>query len=419
MNTTELNSRFGTIDDAETIFEVMAKAFRIDEDSSRWQAWHNLAVNDAARFRILEVDGRIVGIAHIAQRLIWIGECEITHGDVGEVSVLPEFQGNGYGIALMKDVVQWMRDNGYDISRLGGYSVFYSRFGYVPFPRRYVEFPIEPVQAGATDISVEEMFRPPVGLPGTIRPYDPRRDAIRRDELYCMFNKGRNGSVVRHLDPDAKLPTGWFPTDPLRLVYEANGVVEGYLFAVDEGRTIREASFNPSVPESFVGLIKHILHVAAENRVECVTSRLPFDAGILSMLTRSNIAFNLRERQGGYASNMIQILNLESLLRKITPDLESRIQASAFGDLSCEIEIGFDDQRVGIRFEGGNIAIGVPVSEHAACVRTDQATLMKLILGILSFEEAPIRNRERVAASAISTLNICFPRQNTASGTWG
>ena len=418
-NMQRLNFRGGVADDAEAIFEVMEKSFRVEKNSDRWHSWYNLAIRDAERFRVLEHGSRVIGVALITHERLCIGSCEIIKGDVGEVSVLPEFQGKGYGNALMHDVVQWMRDNNYDISRLGGYSIFYRRFGYVPFPRRLVEFPIEPANVGANIISIEERFRSPKGLPGKVRPYDASRDAVRRDELYQLFNRERSGSIVRDFNPNAKLPKKSSVPNPLRIVYETNDIVEGYLSARNDGRSISEVTFNPSCPDAFVALIKQILHIAAERGTNSVSSRLPFEPTILSILTEANIAFNLIERQGGHASNMIQIVNLASLLNKITPELESRLRPTSVADWCGEIEIGFESQRVGLRVGNGDITASVCVGDEAFYIQTDQGTLMKLLLGILSFEEADIFNRKNITPSAAAVLSAWFPRQCTASGPWG
>lgn len=415
----EFKARCGATDDAEAIFEVMVKAFQVEENSDKWHRWHNLAVKGAERFRVLEAEGKIIAVAHIARDRLGVGSCEIIKGDIGEVSVLPAFQGRGYGSALMRDVVQWLRDNDFDISRLGGYAIFYRRFGYVPFPRRFVEFPIEPAHAGANIISAAEMFRPPEDLPGRVRPYDASRDVFRKNELYHLFNRGRSGVIVRDFDPQAQPPKTWAPLDPLRIVYEVDGITQGYLFAHDDGRMIGDVAFNPSRPDAFVGLMKQILHIAAERGINAVTSRLPFDAAVLPILTKANIGFKLFELQGGYASNMIQIINLASLLQKITPELASRLQSAAVADWRGEINIGFEDQRVGLRVRDGNITVNVPASEDAGYLQTDQATLMKLIFGILSFAEAPIANRENIEPATAAVLSAWFPRQTTASGPWG
>jgi hypothetical protein len=52
-------------------------------------------------------------------------------------------------------------------------------------------------------------------------------------------------------------------------------------------------------------------------------------------------------------------------------------------------------------------------------MQTDQGTLMKLLLGILSFGEAPVLDRESIHPSASAVLSAWFPRQFTASGPWG
>jgi len=59
------HSRSGVADDTEAIFEVMVRAFNVEENSDRWHSWHKLAVRDAERFRVLEVEGKVVGVAII------------------------------------------------------------------------------------------------------------------------------------------------------------------------------------------------------------------------------------------------------------------------------------------------------------------------------------------------------------------
>ena len=116
---------------------------------------------------------------------------------------------------------------------------------------------------------------------------------------------------------------------------------------------------------------------------------------------------------------MIQIVNLASLLNKITPELESRLRPTSVADWCGEIEIGFESQRVGLRVGNGNITTSVCVGDEAFHMQTDQGTLMKLLFGILSFEEADIFNRKNLTPSAAAVLSAWFPRQCTASGPWG
>jgi hypothetical protein len=313
----------------------------------------------------------------------------------------------------------------------------------VPFPRRFVEFSLESVKAGASTISAEEMYRPPEGLPGIVRSYDAERDSRRRDELYQIFNGERSGAIVKDFNPISfaqQLQTSSQPpksvkalakssiSDPFRLVYEVDDVVEGYLFANDYGRdvtpfeahiTIGDVAFNPERPDALEGLIKQILHFACQRGIKRVTARLPFDTAVLSALTQAKITFKLEELQGAYATNMIQIINLKSLCRKICPELAARLRAA---DLTSKetyyVEIGFENQRVGLCVNNANVNIS-PVDRANIQLLTDQAILMKLIFGIISFEETVIANRENLDAFGSGILGAWFPRQPCASGPWG
>ena len=100
--------------------------------------------------------------------------------DVGHVSVHPDYQGQGFGSALMRHCVKWLRHAGYDIARLGGLVRFYSRFGWERLPRRYFEFPIREVKAGAQTLAPQKVLRLPEGYPGEIRPYNDGRDRLGR-----------------------------------------------------------------------------------------------------------------------------------------------------------------------------------------------------------------------------------------------
>ena len=103
----------------------------------------------------------------------------------------------------------------------------------------------------------------------------------------------------------------------------------------------------------------------------------------------------------------------------MAPDLESRLRSNSVADWRGEIEIGFESQRVGLRVANGAVTTDVPVGDGAFRLQTDQAALMKLMLGILSFEEASILDRESIHPSAAAVLSAWFPRQHTASGPWG
>ena len=73
---------------------------------------------------------------------------------------------------------------------------------------------------------------------------------LNQDELDQLFNRERSGSIVRDFNPNAKLPKKSSAPNPLRIVYETNDIVEGYLSARNDGESISEVTFNPSFPDA-------------------------------------------------------------------------------------------------------------------------------------------------------------------------
>ena len=145
--------RPGTPQDADQITEVIVDAFEVDLDSPRLPMWRGMCRSVPHEFRVMTLDGRLVAALRVHEAWIQVGKCTVRKGDSGEVSVRTELQGRGLGSALMKDALEWMRADGYHMSRLGGLMSFYSRFGYEPFLRRFVEFSVDEMQGGKRSIS--------------------------------------------------------------------------------------------------------------------------------------------------------------------------------------------------------------------------------------------------------------------------
>ena len=116
------------------ILKVLEETFKIKRESKEWKDWKRLVTEEPENWRVLLLNNQIIGAVHIGRDKLRIGRSTILKGDVGEVSILPKYQGEGYGTELMRDTVAWMRRKRYDISRLGGLARFYSRFGYIRFP---------------------------------------------------------------------------------------------------------------------------------------------------------------------------------------------------------------------------------------------------------------------------------------------
>lgn len=79
---------------------------------------------------VAEQDNRIIGYALFNPvEVILYGEI-IKATNLAPLAVLPEYQGQGIGAALVKEGLKRARDKGYDFDMLLGHSDYYPRFGY-------------------------------------------------------------------------------------------------------------------------------------------------------------------------------------------------------------------------------------------------------------------------------------------------
>lgn len=426
--------RQGTFQDSGRIFEVMARAFKIEKDSPKYAARKKEAEESPGTFRLLELDGQVVCIVRILRQPMAVGRTAIIKGDVGEVSTDPDFQGRGLMTECMNDCVRWMGENGYDVSRLGGLVHFYSRFGYVPFPRNYVEFPLTSMSAAGRVQSARETMAPLDAGPGLVRHYRPQTDGPWRRWLSWRFNKDRTGAHVSESDSEPSAPAAIAPSppespqqlmsNPIELVYERDGRIFGFVSVVERPQEhsdfeakveIGSAAFDFTEPKVAGILVNHVLHIALERGAGRVTSRLPFDPKLYDSLAAGNVRFHTMSLHGAFASNMIRIINLYSLFQRIQPELDNRLSAAGVTGWRGALDLSVGDQTVGIEIGAGVKVVEAPRGA-AASIALGQADLMRLVLGLCSAREMI---RGTADARLLAILDILFPHQPTASGLWG
>lgn len=131
-----------TSQDYNEVYDVIKEAFKEAEHRDGTEQDLVAALRKGDSFIselsiVAEVDGKIVG--HIM----------FTEGKVGEdtvlvlapLSVVPEFQKQGVGTALIKEGHKVAKALGYEYSLVLGSEVYYPRFGYVPAVQFGVELP--------------------------------------------------------------------------------------------------------------------------------------------------------------------------------------------------------------------------------------------------------------------------------------
>lgn len=408
--------------DADDIFRIVASGFQLREGTSGWQHKRDAAYGIPESFLLMEKDNKAIGTLHIHHHLLRVGSTIITQGDVGEVAVINELQGQGFGTMMIQECVRYLRETGYHLSRLGGLNRFYAKFGYVPFPRRFYEFLLTDVKAGASTFPPEELVSVSSEKENKVRLYYPKIDWLRRNELYDSFNKNRSGSLVEERGENR--PSGEPNPDALRFVYEENGEVSGYIFAseyLDEPSPfeakviIHDIAFDLNKPQAFTTLIRYTLRESLRRGVQRITARLPFDPIIQSLLTDDSLRFSPHEMQSGIASNMMLVANLRSLIEVIIPELNRRYEElPSFSPFSLLLEV--DNQDVCIDISKSSISIANKADKQIKC---DATAFLRWIIGLNGFDEWQVNVKHNLDVEQKLVMSKLFRREPCASGPWG
>ncbi len=121
--------------DVDAITEVTVAAFKTLEISNQTEQFIIAALRIAKALTIslvAEVDGRVVG--HIAFSPVTISDATRNWYGLGPVSVLPEFQRQGIGKALIQEGLSRLKDMNAQGCCLVGHPDYYKKFGFKNVP---------------------------------------------------------------------------------------------------------------------------------------------------------------------------------------------------------------------------------------------------------------------------------------------
>ena len=396
--------------DAGAILRVTAQAFGRAPWSVKYERDRKRITSEIDAYWVLVQEGIIVGTVHIRRDEIQVGRSVLAKADVGEVCITPDRQGEGLGTTLMQKTVEQVRADGYPLTRLGGYRRFYEQFGWVPFPRGSISFPLGGLtsRGGYTD-PVNYLDRPEEDA--RIRAYDGRQDAAACEALYAAFNAGRTGA-----EPARSFGVG--VDDPWRVIYEVDGAVRAYIFAsqntpphtlLSPAVSISSGACDLSDTRPFGETLRYVLRQAAIAGAESVRARLPLDPTLYDLYRDASCGFVPSLWQSSEGGNMLQVLSLRGLLEAIVPELTVRLCTAE--QTPGEVGLRVRGETVGLVWDGERVTVD---ERRGSGVDLGQDDLMKMILGLVSVDQV-VKGEKR----DVATLRAAFPVQATATGGWG
>jgi len=414
--------RAATAADQEETLQVLSQAFGREKGSQKFERDAASVRAHPESYRVLESNGKIVSALHISQHRIQIGSSVITKADVGEVSTLPEHQGKGFGTQLMEETVRWMRQEGFHLSRLGGYTKFYRRFGWIHFPRGFIEFPLAGLTSRGGHTAPDGFLR--ADYPGQIRPYHPTADYLAHYRLYGEFNHNRTGAQPQGpASPPGENPN-WEP-NPWRIVYEEAGEVLAYLFAqtapTDHTRfetrvTIPDAAVAPEFPKPLGYLLSHILLAAHHYGASTVSARLPLDPYLYPIYRDYSLGFIPTLWETTESGNMLQVIDFPGLIATLIPDLQTRLNKTAIPVQNGGLRLCVNGQTADLQLRNGKLT---QQPGDFPKIEMNQELFCSMLLGLQPVFHIVRQLPSRHTQESVALLEALFPPQPTATGIWG
>lgn len=151
--------------DFDQVYSVVKKAFQMAEHSDGNEQDLVVALRKSDAFipelsLVAEMDGKIIG--HIMFTKIEIGNhIELT---LAPLAVLPEYQKQGIGAALIREGHRIAKELGYQYSVVLGSERYYPRYGYIPAKQLGIKAPFEVASENFMAIKLQENAEPINGI---------------------------------------------------------------------------------------------------------------------------------------------------------------------------------------------------------------------------------------------------------------
>ena len=265
-------------------------------------------------------DEKDVSIVTLREYQMRFGSAPLKMGGIAGVFTKEKHRNNGYSRRIMEDIMGYMNENGFDVSMLFGIPNFYHKFGYATvIPETYVEFDTKDVPAAAPTYQIRKF---------------QTEDAPKVVDLYSANNAERTGTPLRtEIGWKEFTPRGGIRPDPYVVLDKANEVI-GYFVCdgdnakkdmIERNCTLVDIGFQDrTIFQTIVHFLAHGVEYISAERIRCaIPADHPFAIFCRRYGCRTN-TYTPKDHMG-----MMRIINQSSTLKKITGELEKRLQRSA------------------------------------------------------------------------------------------
>jgi predicted N-acetyltransferase YhbS len=398
-----------TEDELRAVADLYAKAFRGYEHHYRLYLENVLKGVPRSQWRLSRTmwtpDGDPVAHMRICDRTMRLGAAMVRVGGIGDVCTHPFRRKAGLMRRLFEHVLDFLRDESYDLSILWGIPRFYDKFGYI---------------VALTDDTIQMPRRQVARLAG---PYRGRRaKRADADALWRLFKAElarRDGAMERSRKQWLADAIGdkW-----TRVLTDDRGRLRAYYQASPDGDALvlSEVSLGTTPrAETIRSLLADMVKTARRHEKPTLRFGLPpsHPLGQFAVADGCEIRREIGHRGGA----MARIGNLQVLRASLIPEWERLLAASPAADWSGRLRLTVSDPTephgggggtFDLVIRGGTVAVEQPRRRTAVRLVADQDKLTRLILGFHDLDAAALLGEVNAPPAAEHIVKTLFPRRD-------
>ena len=353
------------------------------------------------------------------------GSVHLKMGGIEGVLTKEGHRNKGYSRRVMEAIIAFMTENKFDVSMLFGIPNFYHKFGYATvIPEIWIDFRREEAQAAVPTYQIRKV---------------EIEDGPKILTLYAANNAQRTGTLVRgetywkrfnvenpsntygsdfgiHVDPygEKSLTFGrngasdWDrKAIDLFVVLDEGGEVIGYFAcdATEENCILCDIGFqNETIFETIVRFLVDRTKRIGTAQILC---HLPIDHPFAIFCRRYDCKTHTQNWKN--SGGMMRIINQSSTLKKITGELEKRLQRDAdLSQWSGKLLISTDLGQDCLEIDQGSIA-HTSGQANGFQLEIPQDKLIQLMMGWRSIRDLAVEPNISVSEEIIPVLEVLFP----------
>lgn len=348
--------------------------------------------------RITLLDGEVISHWGVWGYDMRVGTTKLKTGGIGAVATRENYRKRGLMTQAGFASIAAMREAGYDLTTLHGFTRDYSRFGYV---RAYTYTTYEVL---VDDIDVQGQI--PTFAPLNLNKND------KADELYNESHKHFTGTAVR--------PTYRNVLMRQREVYgwaDSQGL-QGYVYveALRDKKVLRCMEVVGNTQTALLTL-QQLARTSECERIRFET--LPHSHSVLIYLRSNTVqAITDYNKSYGWKDNgwMARIINLRSSLEKLAGDLSQRLEHSLYANWQGSLLLKSGDEQVLLELDHSKVHVSS--SQPTSHSVEGGHHLLQLLIGTEEPLEVALAARMNLTGEAERLIRVLFPKQYPSLAEW-